>query len=117
MTTSYLLVTAIATVLNGLSGVAAILRFRPILPGMAAVGVPVSWLVFPIGTLKLAGALGLLAGLALPVLGTAAAIGLVLYFVCAVYTHVRAADYSAQFGLAVLFLAVDSAALALSLYR
>jgi hypothetical protein len=50
-----------------------------------------------------------------PVLGTAAAIGLVLFFVCAVYTHLRAGDYSPQFGLAIGFLSLAVAALVLGL--
>jgi hypothetical protein len=115
MNVSYVVVTLIAVVANGFSGTAALLHFQPILPGMAKAGVPVSWLRFPIGTLKAAGAAGLLAGLlGAPLLGTAAAIGLVLFFVCALYTHVRAGDYTAQFGLAVGFLALNVAALGLS---
>ncbi|WP_238016583.1 DoxX family protein [Dactylosporangium sp. AC04546] len=94
------------------SGAGALLRLRPILPGMARAGVPESWLVFPIGVLKLAGGAGLLAGLWLPGVGTAAAFGLVLYFTCAVYTHLRAADFSAQFYLACAFLALCAATLA-----
>jgi hypothetical protein len=101
------LVTAAA---NLFSGTCAVLHLRPILPGMARAGVPESWLTFPIGTLKLAGAFGLLAGLAVPWLGTLAAFGLVLFFVCALYTHVRAGDYSAQFGLAGGFLALAACA-------
>jgi hypothetical protein len=115
MTAAYLTVTLIAVAANGFSGVAALLRFRPILPGMARAGVPASWLVFPIGTLKTAGALGLAAGLALRPLGIAAAIGLVLFFVCAIYTHIRANDYGPQFGLANGFLALNVAALVLAL--
>lgn len=42
----------------------------------------------------------------MPLVGTAAAIGLVLFFVCAIYTHVRAHDYSPQFALAIGFLAL-----------
>jgi hypothetical protein len=76
-----------------------------------------SWLTFPIGTLKMAGALGLLAGLLIqwPALVVAAAVGLVLFFVCALYTHVRAADYTAQFGLALFFLGMACASLVLTL--
>ena len=97
---------------NGFSGVAALLHMKAILPGMVKAGVPESWLTFPIGTLKTAGAAGLLIGiLGVPLIGTAAAIGLVLFFVCAVYTHVRAQDYSAQFGLAIGFLLLNVAAL------
>ncbi|MGE5135177.1 MAG: DoxX family protein [Gemmatimonadota bacterium] len=116
MVIAYVVITVLAIAANTFSGVAALAHFKPILPGMARAGVPESWLTFPIGTLKTAGALGLLLGLAgVPVIGAAAAIGLILFFVCAVYTHVRAADYSAQFGLANGFLLLAVAALALNL--
>ncbi len=113
MTTAYFTTTLIAIAANGFSGIAALLRFRPIMPGMARAGVPESWLVFPIGTLKTLGALGLAAGLALHPLGLAAAIGLVLFFVCAIYTHIRARDYGPQFGLAIAFLTINVAVLVL----
>ncbi|MFJ5710039.1 DoxX family protein [Streptomyces sp. NPDC093105] len=58
---------------------------------MTKPGVPETWLPWP-GTAKVAGALGLLAGLAAPALGAAAAIGLVLSFAGAVITHLRAKD-------------------------
>jgi hypothetical protein len=77
MSTAYLTVTLIAVAANGFSGIAALLHMQAIVPGMAKAGVPVSWLTFPIGTLKTAGALGLAAGLAFRPLGVAAAIGLV----------------------------------------
>lgn len=97
MQTAYVVVTILAIVANAFSGIVALMRLKPILPRMAAVGVPQSWLVFPIGTLKTAGALGLLAGLlGMPLLGIAAAIGLVLFWVCAVHTHLLARDYSPQ---------------------
>jgi DoxX-like family len=115
MPAAYVAVTLIAIALNGFSGIAALVHFKPILPGMAKAGVPLSWLTFPIGTAKTAGALGLAAGLAFRPLGVAAAIGLVLFFVCAIYTHIRASDYSPQFYLANGFLALNVAALALAL--
>jgi hypothetical protein len=114
MSTAYLAVTLTAIVANGFSGAAALLHFRPIMPGMAKAGVPVSWLTFPIGTLKTTGALGLAAGLVFRPLGISAAIGLVLFFVCAVYTHIRAGDYGPQFGLAIGFLGLNVAALVLA---
>jgi hypothetical protein len=73
---------------------------------MAAYGLPASWIV-PLGVVKAAGALGLVAGFVVPALGVAAAVGLVLYFIGAVAVVVRArrwADvpYPAAFlGLAV----------------
>jgi hypothetical protein len=114
MFAAYAVVTILAILANAFSGIAAIAHFRSILPGMVRAGVPESWLTFPIGTLKTAGAAGLLIGLVgVPVIGAAAAIGLILFFVCAVYTHVRASDYSPQFGLANGFLALAVASLAL----
>jgi len=115
MTTAYLTVTLIAIAANGFSGIAALLHFQPIVSGMAKAGVPVSWLTFPIGTLKTLGALGLAAGLLFRPLGISAAIGLVLFFVCAIYTHIRASDYGLQFALAIGLLGLNVAALALSL--
>ena len=115
MTTTYVAVTLFAIAANGFSGVAALFHFRPILAGMAKADVPESWLTFPIGTLKTAGALGLAAGMLLRPIGVSAAIGLVLFFVCAIYTHIKAGDYSAQFGLAIGFLGLNVAALAVAL--
>jgi DoxX-like protein len=110
-------VVAVTVAINAFSGIAALLHWKAILPGMAKADVPESWLTFPIGTLKAAGAAGLLAGLLvdLPALVVAAAIGLVLFFVCALYTHVRASDYTEQFLLAVFFLAMACASLVLTL--
>ena len=94
MMTAYLVVAVVTIVANTFSGVAAIAHLKPILPAMARAGVPESWLTFPVGTLKVAGAAGLLLGLVgVPLVGTAAAIGLVLYFVCAIYTHLLAGDF------------------------
>lgn len=115
MGTAQGVVTAIAVVANGFSGIAALFRLPAILPGMAKAGVPQSWLIFPIGTAKTAGALGLMAGPVWPPVGWAAAAGLVLFFVCAICTHVLARDYSAQFALAIGFLALITGTLGLSL--
>ena len=110
--TVYLVITLVAIAANAFSGVAAIVHFKPIVPQMLEAGVPESWLMFPIGTLKTAGAVGLLLGLiGVPLVGTAAAICLILYFVCAIYTHIRAAAYTLQFGLAIGFLLLAAAAL------
>jgi hypothetical protein len=116
MFAAYVIVTIAAIAANAFSGIAAILHFKPILPGMARAGVPESWLTFPIGTLKTAGAAGLLLGLTgVPVIGTAAATGLILFFTSAIYTHLPASDYSPQFGLANGYLLLAVAALVLDL--
>lgn len=114
MFTAYAAITLAAIAANAFSGIAAILHLESILPAMDRAGVPVSWLTFPIGTLKTAGAVGLLLGLVgVPYVGAAAAAGLVLFFVCALYTHVRAHDLSSQFGLAIGFLSLAVTALVL----
>ena len=60
-----------------------------------------------LATLKAAGALGLLVGLiGVPLIGTAAAVGLVLFFVGAIITHLRVRDYSIGPAAAFLLLAV-----------
>ena len=66
------------------------------------------WMV-PLGTLLASGAVGLLTGFAVPALGTAAAIGLVLYFICAVTAHLRVRDR--EIGGAVFFLLLAAVAL------
>jgi hypothetical protein len=65
--------------------------------------------MLPLGTVLASGALGLLAGFVVPALGTTAAIGLVVYFICAVTAHLRVGDR--QVGGAVFFLILAAAAL------
>ena len=67
----------------------------------------------PLGTLLASGAVGLSgASFAVPALGTAAAICLVVYFICAVTAHLRVHDR--QIGGAVFFLLLAAAALTTS---
>jgi hypothetical protein len=110
--TAYLIVTLLAAAANIFSATLDFIRFKPILINMAKAGVSESWLT-TLGILKATGALGLLVGIKVPLIGTAAAIGLVLFFVGAIITHLRARDYS--FGLAVVFLLLAMAALVLRL--
>ncbi|OBG65929.1 MULTISPECIES: DoxX family protein [unclassified Mycobacterium] len=114
MHAAYLVVTIFAIGLNGFSGVSALVHFAPIIPPMQRAGVPVSWLTFPIGTMKTLGALGLIAGLWIPPIGIAAAAGLIIFFVCAMYTHVLANDISGQFAFAGFLLALNAATFALT---
>jgi hypothetical protein len=72
------------------------------------VRVPQKWMI-PLGVLLASGAVGLLVGFAVPVLGTAAAIGLVIYFICALSAHIRVRD--PKVGGAVTFFALAAAAL------
>jgi len=52
-----------------------------------------SWL-FTLGAVKAAGALGLMVGIWVPLIGIAAAIGLLLFFVSAIVVVIRACWYS-----------------------
>ncbi|MEV4358636.1 DoxX family protein [Nonomuraea sp. NPDC049625] len=122
LTTAYVVTALVTIAANTFSGFAAITRLEPIMrtlgPALKTAGVPESWLVFPIGVLKVAGALGLALGLlGVPPIGTAAAAGLILYFVCALYTHLRVSDFSPMFFLAIGFLGLAAATLALDLLR
>ena len=64
MSTLYVTLAVIGGVLNLGSGIGAMVRLKVILPLMDGANVPQSMLVFPIGVLKVAGGLGLLAGAA-----------------------------------------------------
>src|SRR5437870_7374662 len=110
MLTAYLIVTVLSAGANAFSAALDFIRYKRILVNMARVGVSESWITM-LGALKAAGALGLLVGLRVPLIGIAAAVGLVLFFVGAIITHLRGRDYS--FGLAIVFLLLAVAALVL----
>ncbi len=74
--------------------------------------VPRSWLPI-LGLLLAAGALGLLAGFAVPLLGILAAVGLVLYFIGAIIAHLRVGSRQLIGG--IVFLAFAVASLVLNL--
>jgi hypothetical protein len=76
-------------------------------------GIPESLMISFGILLGLAGA-GLVAGFAVPVLGTAAASGLVAYFVIALAAHLRARDFQLAWALTYLSLAVAALATGLA---
>jgi hypothetical protein len=110
MFTTYVVVTALAAGANIFSATCDFVRYKQVSIAMAKAGVPESWMTM-LGILKAAGALGLLVGIGLPLIGTAAAIGLIVFFVGAIFTHLRAHNHS--FGLAVVFLLLATSALVL----
>ena len=110
MFTAYVAATVLAAAANAFSATLDFIRYKQILINMAKVGVSESWITI-LGILKAAGALGLLIGIGVSLVGMAAAVGLVLFFVAAIITHLRARDYS--FGLAVVFLLLAVATLVL----
>ncbi len=93
MSTTYVVVTVLAAAMVGFSAVSVFLHARWVVEPLADYGVPRAWWPW-LGTAKAAGAVGLLAGLVVPVVGVLAAVALVLYFAGAVVTVVRAGSYS-----------------------
>jgi hypothetical protein len=78
------------------------------------VRVPQSWMI-PLGILLASGAAGLLIGVAVPLLGIAAASGLVVYFIGALAAHARVRDRVV--GGAIGFLVLSLAVLTLEIAR
>lgn len=86
----YIVVTVITAIVTAAIAIPDFIPADFVVSNSAKVHVPRSWLP-ALGTLKLAGALGLVVGLVgLPAIGIAAATGLVLYFVGAMIAHLRA---------------------------
>jgi hypothetical protein len=116
MLAAYVAVTVAAGVVFAYAAVLNFTHNKSVVEVAERLRVPVSWQV-RLGFLLGAGALGLVAGFIAPVLGTAAACGLVLYFLCAAGAHIRARDsrllswvnWAAFFTLAVATLVVGLA--------
>ena len=109
MFTAYVAVTITTIVANTFAAATDFSRPKWVLANMAEVHVAEPWLPL-LGALKAAGAVGLLIGvLGLRPLGTAAASGLVLFFIGALATHIRArVFYNIAFPCFFLALAVAS---------
>ncbi|MEU6562232.1 DoxX family protein [Nocardia nova] len=93
MHTAYVTVTVIAAVAAGAAALVDFVAADWVRGNMRNYGVP-DWALIPLGVIKFAGAIGLLAGLVFPPIGVAAAIGLVVYFIGAVTTVLRARYYT-----------------------
>lgn len=105
---AYLVITLLAAAANGYAACLNFVGAESVTAVADRLQVPRTWMI-PLGTVLASGAAGLLLGFAVPVLGKAAAIGLTLYFVCALSAHLRARD--PQVGGAVSFLVLAVAAL------
>lgn len=113
MSTAYVIVTIVGAAMVAFSAVSVFARAKWVTEPIAEYGVPASWLPW-LGTAKAAGAVGLVVGLFVPVIGLLPAIGLILYFLGAVTTVVRARWYS-HIPFPLLYLAPVAAGLALGL--
>ncbi|MGW5850113.1 DoxX family protein [Streptomyces sp. NPDC055254] len=85
-------------------------RNDQIVASMRKVEVPDSWLP-RLAAVKAVGAVGLIAGLWIAPLGVAAAIGVTLYFVGAVISHLRVKDYELAPAAVLALLAAAAVAL------
>jgi DoxX-like family len=114
MHTAYLVATVLVALLVAFSGFGKIRRDpRQLKVLHETVGVPLNYIPL-LAACEFAGALGLVAGIWWPALGIAAAIGLVLYVVGAVVSHLRVGD-AKGIGPAVFMLVLAAGALAVRL--
>jgi len=111
MTAVLLPLTIVCMVANAFVMVADLARAKFVLANSAEVGVKPELIPY-LGLLKAAGIAGLAIGLAgITPLGVAAAVGLVLFYLCAVGAHVRASVYY-NIAFPLLYLALAASALA-----
>lgn len=115
MLAAYVIVTLLAAIANAFSSALDLLRHERVAEVMDKGNVAHKWMI-PLGVVKGAGVLGLLIGFAVPLIGTAAATGLVLFYLGALVVHLRARYY--EFGNLAVFLTLSTAALVVTLvYR
>jgi DoxX-like family len=112
MHTAYLVITILFAIMVAFSGLGKIRRDpRQVRVIHETVGVPLKF--FPLlAACEFAGALGLVVGIWWPPLGVAAGIGLVLYFVGAIVSHLRVGDFKG-IGSASFMLVVAAGAVAM----
>ena len=112
MHTAYLVITLMFALVVAYSGVGKIRRDPlPIRVVHETVGVPLKY--FPLlAACEFAGALGLVVGIWWPLIGIAGGIGLSLYFVGAIVSHLRVGDIKG-IGSAAFMLVLAAGALAL----
>jgi hypothetical protein len=113
MSTAYVIVMLVTAVALTFSAAADWFLRERVLANMDRAGVPRSWLP-TLAALRAVGALGLLAGLWFRPIGFAAAVGIVVYFVGAIITHLRARWYDISYPSLYLVLATASLALGLA---
>jgi DoxX-like family len=102
---AYVAVTIVVALANGYAAVLNFAGAESVRVVADEVRVSPGWMI-PFGILLACGAVGLLAGFAVPVLGMAAATGLVVYFTCAVSAHIRVRDPNVTGAVGFLVMAV-----------
>jgi DoxX-like family len=116
MNPTYIAVVGTTIVFNAFAAIADLLRAGFVAKTAGEVGVARSWLPL-LGALKGAAVIGLLLGiLGVPIIGTAAAAGLVVFFIGALTAHVRARVFY-NIAFPGFFFALAVASLILSIRR
>jgi len=116
MTVALIATASLLGVIATASGIQKLRKDPKVLEVMHSVGVKDSQLPILAG-LEIAGALGLLIGIWIPLLGIAASIGLALFFLSAVVAHVRAKDSAKELAAPLIFAILALAIVALELGR
>jgi hypothetical protein len=93
MSTAHTIVTAVGAAMVGFSAISVFTKAKWVVEPLADYGVPRAWWPW-LGTAKAAGAVGLLIGLFVPIIGVIAGAALVLYFLGAVITVLRARSFA-----------------------
>jgi hypothetical protein len=104
MFAAYVTVTILAAVFTGIAAVTYLLGHDYPKAQLNMKRLPLSWMPM-LGSFLAAGSVGLLAGFAVPLVGTLASVGLVLYFVGALIAHLRVGSRKLV-GWAVFFITV-----------
>ncbi|MFJ9368312.1 DoxX family protein [Nocardia sp. NPDC101769] len=115
MNIAYYIVGTVAALWVGFSGYSLFAQKQFVVDPLNDYGVPRSWWNW-LATAKSVGALGLIVGFFIPVIGIAAAVGVILYFLGAVATTIRARSYKTTI-FPVLYIVPVAAALALQLTK
>lgn len=113
MTTAYHIVAIVAALWIGFSGFSLFTRKQFVIEPLEQYGVPAPWWNW-LALAKSAGALGLIVGFFLPPIGIAAALCLILYFLLASATSIRAGHAGSAI-FPVLYLVPAAATVALQL--
>ena len=113
MFAAYIAVTVLAAIVYAFAAYLNFVRDESVVAIADKTSVPRSWMI-PLGSLLAAGALGLLIGFAVPLIGTAAGVGLVLYFLGAFGAHLRARYYEFANWAVFFLLAVATVAVGLA---
>ncbi|MFE5283940.1 DoxX family protein [Nocardia sp. NPDC056611] len=115
MNIAYHVVGIVAALWIGFSGFSLFTRKEFVVEPLQQYGVPTSWWNW-LALAKSAGALGLIVGFFIPAIGIAAAVCLILYFLGASATSIRAGHASSAI-FPVLYLVPAAATMALQLAR